>query len=58
MDGYGPNFNEGAKAISLGLSAEYGNRYTAGLNYTDFFGGHYNPVTDRDFVSLSFGVSF
>jgi hypothetical protein len=58
VDGYGPNFNEGAKAISLGLNADYDNRYTASLNYTDFFGGHYNPVTDRDFLSLSFGVSF
>jgi hypothetical protein len=57
VDGYGPNFNEGSKAISLGLDAEYLG-YTASLNYTDFFGGDYNTITDRDFVTLSFGVNF
>lgn len=58
VDGYGPNFIEGAKAISLGLNADYKNAYTASLSYTDFFGGEYNTITDRDFVALSFGVSF
>jgi hypothetical protein len=58
VDGYGPNFNEGSKAISLGLNAEYQNTYTASVSYTDFFGGHYNPTTDRDFVALSFGLNF
>jgi hypothetical protein len=60
VDGYGPNglFNEGAKAVSVGLNAEYQNTYTADLSYTDFFGGKYNTATDRDFVALSFGVNF
>jgi hypothetical protein len=60
VDGYGPNglFNEGAKAISLGLDANYLSTYTAGLSYTNFFGGDYNSSIDRDFVALSFGVSF
>ncbi|MBA1239394.1 DUF1302 domain-containing protein [Pseudomonas kunmingensis] len=58
VDGYGPNFNEGSKAISLGLDADYRNTYTASLTYTDFFGGEYNTSIDRDFVALSFGVSF
>ncbi|WP_342247415.1 DUF1302 domain-containing protein [Pseudomonas sp. OTU5201] len=58
VDGYGPNFNEGSKAISLGLNADYQNTYTASLSYTDFFGGHYNTTTDRDFVALSFGLNF
>jgi hypothetical protein len=56
--GYGPNFDEGSKAISLGLSAAYQNTYNASLSYTDFFGGDYNTVTDRDFVALSFGINF
>ena len=43
VDGYGPVFNEGSKAISVGLDAEYRNTYTASLSYTDFFGGDYNP---------------
>ena len=60
VSGYGPNglFNEGAKAISVGVDADYRNTYTASLSYTDFFGGDYNVLTDRDFVALSFGVNF
>ncbi|MDT4804417.1 hypothetical protein FQZ97_371920 [compost metagenome] len=58
VDGWGPNFEEGAKAVSVGLDADYLNTYTASLSYTDFFGGDFNTSTDRDFVSLSFGVNF
>ncbi|ARU89515.1 DUF1302 domain-containing protein [Pseudomonas sp. M30-35] len=58
VSGYGPNFTEGSKAISLGLNAEYQNTYNASLSYTDFFGGDYSVITDRDFVALSFGVNF
>ncbi|WP_447791900.1 DUF1302 domain-containing protein [Pseudomonas farris] len=58
VSGTGPNFDEGTKAISLGLDAEYDSTYTASLSYTDFFGGDYNTNTDRDFVALSFGVNF
>ncbi len=47
-----------AKAVSLGLDAEYHNTYTASLGYTNFFDGNYNTLTDRDFVALSFGVNF
>lgn len=58
VDGYGPNFNEGSKAISVGLNADYQNTYNASLSYTDFFGGEYTTNTDRDFVALSFGMNF
>ncbi len=58
VDGYGPNFNEGAKAASIGVDAEYRNTYTAGISYTNFFGGDYNVLTDRDFLALSVGVNF
>nr|WP_298171526.1 DUF1302 domain-containing protein [uncultured Pseudomonas sp.] len=60
VDGYGPNglFTEGAKAVSLGLDAEYQNTYNASLSYTDFFGGKYNTSIDRDFLALSFGMNF
>ena len=51
-------FTEGAKAVSLGLEAEYQNTYTANLAVTEFFGGKYNTSVDRDFVSLSFGMNF
>ncbi|QRY79307.1 DUF1302 domain-containing protein [Pseudomonas sp. PDNC002] len=58
VNGYGPVFNEGSKAASVGIDAEYQNTYTASLNYTNFFGGDYNTIVDRDFLSLSFGVNF
>ncbi|MBM7061299.1 DUF1302 domain-containing protein [Pseudomonas sp. UL073] len=58
VDGWGPNFEEGAKAVSVGLDADFKNTYTASLSYTDFFGGDFNTNTDRDFVALSFGVNF
>ena len=58
VNGTGPTFEEGSKAISLGVDADYRNTYTASLSYTDFFGGDFNTNTDRDYVSLSFGVNF
>ncbi len=62
VDGYSPgpgaNFEEGRKAVSLAVEAEYQNTYTANLSYTDFFGGDYNTSIDRDFVALSFGANF
>ncbi|MBO3273768.1 DUF1302 domain-containing protein [Pseudomonas schmalbachii] len=58
VDGWGPNFEEGSKAISIGLDADYLNTYTASLSYTDFFGGDFNTNVDRDFVALSVGVNF
>ncbi|AZD10421.1 Type V secretory pathway, adhesin AidA [Pseudomonas chlororaphis] len=62
VSGYSPgpggNFEEGRKAISLGVDAEYQNTYTASLAYTNFFDGKYTTVDDRDFVALSFGVNF
>ncbi|MHC8288671.1 DUF1302 domain-containing protein [Pseudomonas sp. XS1P51] len=62
VSGYSPgpggNFEEGRKAVSLGLDAEYQNTYTASLAYTNFFGGDYTTTDDRDFVALSLGVNF
>ncbi|MNO65369.1 hypothetical protein D3C76_561230 [compost metagenome] len=58
VDGYGPNFDEGSKAISVGVDADYLTKYTASLSYTDFFGGDFSTNGDRDFVALSVGVNF
>jgi hypothetical protein len=60
VDGYSPNsnFNEGAKALTVSLGAEYLNRYAGSLAYTSFSGGDYNTIEDRDFLSLSMSVSF
>ncbi|MFJ2362221.1 DUF1302 domain-containing protein [Pseudomonas sp. NPDC087697] len=58
VNGYGPTFTEGNKAVSIGLDADYLSKYTASVNYTDYFGGDYNTNTDRDFLAISFGVNF
>jgi hypothetical protein len=58
VEGYGPNFTENAKAVSLGLNFDYANKYTASLSYTDFFDGKYNTNVDRDFASASVSVNF
>jgi Protein of unknown function (DUF1302) len=63
VQGYAPspggNFSEGNKAIGLSLQAEYQNRITGNIGYTNFFGGKpYNELTDRDFVSASVSYSF
>jgi hypothetical protein len=58
VEGYGPNFNEDAKAVSLALNADYANKYNASLSYTNFFDGKYNTAVDRDFAAVSFSVSF
>jgi hypothetical protein len=62
VKGYSPNpggnFQEGRKAVSLGLDADYQGGYTASLAYTNFFDGQYTTVDDRDFLALSVGMSF
>ncbi len=62
VDGYSPgpegNFVEGRKAVSVALDALYLNTYSAGLAYTDFFGGEYSTLVDRDFLLLSLGARF
>ncbi|MDF3934728.1 DUF1302 domain-containing protein [Pseudomonas citronellolis] len=62
VDGYSPgpggNFEEGRKAVSLGVDADYLNTYTASLSYTNYFDGKYSTMVDRDFVALSFGMNF
>lgn len=58
VEGYGPNFDQGSKAVSLGVDADYLNTYTASLSYTNYFGGDFNTNVDRDYVALSFGVNF
>ena len=62
ISGYSPgpnaNFEEGRKAITLGLDGEYQSTYTSSLSYTNFFGGRYSTLSDRDFVTLTVGVKF
>ncbi|WEZ88709.1 DUF1302 domain-containing protein [Pseudomonas sp. NyZ480] len=58
VEGFGPTFNEGDKSVSIGVDAEYLNRYNLAISYTDYFGGDFNTNTDRDFLAVSLGVSF
>lgn len=62
VKGYSPapaqQFNEGRRAVSLGLKADYMETYTASISYTNYFGGDFNELKDRDFVSLTVGASF
>lgn len=54
----GGNFNEGNKSVSLGLDANYQNKYSGSISYTNYFGGDYNVISDRDFISASISYSF
>lgn len=60
VEGYGPNglFVQGAKAVTLGVAADYQKTYTASLAYTDFFGGQYNVLKDRDYLAMTLGLNF
>jgi hypothetical protein len=57
VPGYGPQFNQGSKVLGIGLAAEFQDSYNASLSYNSFFGGSYNPRSDREFLSLSLGLS-
>jgi hypothetical protein len=62
VDGNGPGegsaFSEGSKAISVGLDASFNNTYNASLAYTDYIDGDYGTRGDRDYLSISLGVTF
>ncbi len=51
-------FLEDRQALNLALNAEYLNKYTASVSATKFWGGKYNTAKDRDFASVSLGMSF
>ncbi|WP_417581708.1 DUF1302 domain-containing protein [Nitrincola sp.] len=54
----GAAFRENEKAISLGITADYMNRYRIGASYTSFFGGSFNAEKDRDYLSLNASIAF
>nr|WP_329610967.1 DUF1302 family protein [Pseudomonas sp. KNUC1026] len=62
VSGYSPQpegtFEEGRKAVSVGVGTDYQRTWSADLSYTAFFGGRYSTLADRDFVSLSTSVRF
>jgi len=57
--GPGGNFLEGRKSGTVGLEANYLNKWVFDLSYTAFFGGgHFNQISDRDFASFTVKYSF
>jgi len=57
--GPGGNFLEGRKALTLGVSTDYQNKWQADIGYTAFSGaGRYNLLNDRDFVAFNMNYFF
>ena len=57
--GPGGNFVDGRKAITFGIGANYLNKWSTDLSYTEYFGaGRYNLINDRDFLALNVKYSF
>lgn len=62
VNGYSPEpgqqFHEGRKAFGVSVEALYKQKYSATLGYKTFTGGSHNILEDKDFISLSFNVSY
>lgn len=55
----GPGFVEGTKSLTLGIDADYQERYKVGLSFTTFMGNPYRNVNyDKDFVSMTASYAF
>ena len=55
---YDGSFQEGRQTLNLGLRADWSKRYFAEVQYTQYAGGAYNPIVDRDNVTLVVGAKF
>ena len=62
VDGHSPApeavFVEGRQALTLGLAADYRDSYRASLSWTDYFGGRYSTLADRDQLGLELELRF
>ncbi len=58
VDGYSAQFNEGSTVAAASIEALYQQKYSVTLSYTNFGGGDYNSITDKDFIALSFALSY
>ena len=57
--GPGGNFIDGRKSVTLGVEANYLNRWAVDFSYTNYFGGgQFNLISDRDFVAFVAKYSF
>ncbi len=62
VKGYSPdpsgNFREGRETLGFTLNADYLATYNAAISYTQYGAGDNNNVADRDFASITVGMSF
>ncbi len=60
VDGVAPNGNfiEGRQSVSLALDADYLGQYNASISYTNYLTSEWDPLHDRDHLSMSIGMSF
>jgi Protein of unknown function (DUF1302) len=58
VNGVGPNFNQGVKSASVGVSWDYQRKWLVDLQYTDFFGGRTYCGTDVSGVPPGQPASF
>jgi hypothetical protein len=54
----GQQFHEGRKTLGLSLESSYQQKYTATIGYVAYSGGSHSTLQDKDFMSLSFGISY
>ncbi|NNK50980.1 MAG: DUF1302 family protein [Xanthomonadales bacterium] len=53
-----PSFQDGRKAFSVALGANYLTKYRGSIAYTWFSGGVANTQSDRDFFSFTVSMDF
>ena len=62
VKGYSPkidsDFGEGQQSLGLSVEASYLETYSATLSYTQFMGGDFSEIKDRDFASISMAIQF
>ena len=58
VNGVGPNFNQGVKSASVGVSWDYQRKWIVDLQYSDFFGGRTYCGTDVSGVPAGQPASF
>jgi len=58
VDGYGDQFSEGNTVAAVSVEALYQQKYSVTVSYSNFGGGDYNPIKDKDFLAVSFALSY
>jgi len=58
VDGHSDQFNKGSTVAAVSLEALYQQKYSVTVSYTNFGGGDFNSITDKDFLAVSFALSY